>query len=191
MSDIFSKLAHEEIKFPMEEELQELKEGFGYGEPNNIVVLAIDGTHIEAKKPQKYPFSYYNRHSTFSINIIAIVDHKLRFRGVTYGFGRNHDSRVLRNSDLFEKINLIQNNCKIVGDPAFRCFRENNIIVPETDNYSDENTLLKKQRVRVENCFAIFKGKFKRFSGKVDARETNRDIKILYSSIFFTQFFHK
>lgn len=128
--------------------------------------------HFEITKPKVDPFNYYNRHGYFSLNVIATIDHKKRFRSITPGFGKSHDSMILSCSSTYSLIENLSNGEKLVGDAAFRVFR--NILVPRDDDFTQPNLELKLQRVQVENAFALFKNKFKRFSGRIINGETKK-----------------
>ncbi len=111
MAVFLSKVAKEEIKFPIPEEYESLKSEFEkYGSVRGAI-LSIDGTHVYINKPTNdHPFDYYNRKMRFSISFICCVDPHLRFRAITYGFGRSHDAGLLKNSKIVE---LIEN----INDP--------------------------------------------------------------------------
>jgi hypothetical protein len=70
------------------------------------VVGAIDGTHIHIKKPYVGPEDYYYfKTSGYSIQVQAVVDRWKRFLDLAVGMpGSTHDSRVLRRSALYSKV---------------------------------------------------------------------------------------
>ena len=75
--------ASRSITFPHPNEFQELKDGMSkYGDSN--VILALDGTEISITKPYCNGMNFYNRKQHFSITLLALVDHKLRFRAISY-----------------------------------------------------------------------------------------------------------
>ena len=144
----------------------------GFEEIGNLpnCLLAIDGTEIQISKPSSRPFSYYNRHDVFSITFLCAVDYKMRFRAISYGYGSSHDSYLYRISNLRNLIEDIDDpHIFIVGDPAFRGFERIRTAI-STNNEPLTPFLessLSKQRIKVENAFGLFKGKFKRFNGRV------------------------
>ena len=181
------KIAIKEVCFPVNEEFDDLKSGFSRGNHNfHNVILAIDGTHFEITKPKSDPLNYYNRHGYFSLNVIAAIDYKKRFRSMTPGFGKSHDSMILSASNTYTHILNLENDAKLVGDAAFRVFR--NILVPRDDDFNQPNLELKLQRIHVENTFALFKNKFKRFSGKIINGEKKENTIMLYSSVWVHNF---
>ena len=162
MGKALSNISSNYIKFPCESEYNFLLDGFNNISDVRGAILAIDGTKIIIQKPKIESFRYYNRHQTFSITFVCVVDHLMRFRGITYGYGSSHDSFIYRTSNLRRLVEAINDeNIYIVGDPAFIGFRNikstyntrANLLSPEME-YN-----LCKQRIIVENSFAFFKNK--------------------------------
>ena len=57
-----------------------------------------------------FPVNYFNRKGFYSIVLQAVVDHKKKFLDICVGWpGSTHDSRILTNSNLYNKFNN-QNN---------------------------------------------------------------------------------
>ena len=132
-------------------------------------ILALDGMEIQITKPKRDGMSFYNRKARFSLNFICAVDHKLRFRAVTYGSGSSHDSWVYRISRMREKIESIRyDDIYVVADSAFIGFNKIKITQSNTRNSLTPAQLysLSRQRIKVENAFGYFKGKFRRFDVK-------------------------
>ena len=191
VSNIVYKLATAEIIFPEPHEYEELKQGFYQIASISGTIMAIDGTHIPITRPKINPYAYYNRKSFFSINVVCLVDHKLRFRGVTYGHGSSHDMRILRISNIRDKIeNIADSSVFIIGDSAFSSF--SNIKITESTRSNpitqDESYKLKQQRILVENAFGLFKGKFKRFDVRNINGEKNKNMRIFLSAIWIHNF---
>ncbi len=68
------------------------------------IVLAIDGTHIQFRRPSRTSLEYRNRKKYDSILLQGTVDSRKRFRDVFVGWpGSAHDTRVFKNSPLFHK----------------------------------------------------------------------------------------
>ena len=99
ITTIFANLAKEKITFPTIQVVGECISGMAEVNSHNIY-YAIDGSEIPINRPSINPFNYYNRKGFFSIKIICVCDFKLRIRGMTYGYGAQHDSSVYRVSNL-------------------------------------------------------------------------------------------
>ena len=71
---------------------------------------AIDGTHIFIKTPEnERKHDYFCRKQRHSVNTQAVVGGNLIFLDVSTGFpGSMHDSRVLRNSSLFQRAEQLE-----------------------------------------------------------------------------------
>ena len=192
ISEALSSIAKNEIKFPTQDEYEQLKEGFLRFGTTKGCILTIDGTHLAITRPDcEEPFDYYNRKGFFSLSFICVFDDRLRFRGVTYGYGKNHDSRILRESRLINKIEAIdEENTYVLGDSAFGNFR--NIRITSWTTRNDfENTVLhsyKTQRVTSEHAFGRFKGKFRYFQSRIVNGEREKSIKIIKSAMWLHNF---
>jgi len=108
---IITKFLAEKIAFPNTElEVNEITSEFRrIGRIPNIIG-AIDGSHIPIKAPHLFPVDYFNRKGFYSIVLQAVVDHNKKFLDICVGWpGSTHDSRILINSNLYNKFNN-QNN---------------------------------------------------------------------------------
>ncbi|CAM4652467.1 unnamed protein product [Caretta caretta] len=66
---------------------------------------AINGMHISILRPDHPGSQYINRKGYFSVVLQALVDHKGRFTRINVGWpGKVHDTRIFRNSGLFEQL---------------------------------------------------------------------------------------
>ncbi|KAL3260850.1 hypothetical protein MRX96_046219 [Rhipicephalus microplus] len=64
-------------------------------------VGALDGCHFPVSLPQEHADDYYNYKGWYSIILLALVDHKYRFRFINVGApGRCHNSHVYQMSSL-------------------------------------------------------------------------------------------
>ena len=69
------------------------------------IVGCIDGTHINIPAPAVDGASYFNRKQTHFLLLQAVCDADMSFTHVLAGWpGRVHDSRVLKNSDIWNPI---------------------------------------------------------------------------------------
>ncbi|KAG0430745.1 hypothetical protein HPB47_021501 [Ixodes persulcatus] len=73
-------------------------------------IAALDGCHFPVSPPKVNASDYYNYKGWYSIILLALVDHRYRFRYVNVGTpGRCHDAHVFRRSAL----------AKILEGPTF------------------------------------------------------------------------
>ena len=142
------------------------------------VIGAIDGSHITIKPPADDEQSYYNRKKRHSIILQAVCDSEKVFTDVYAGWpGSTHDSRVLRNSPLFQKVEqnlqaVFPMQTFLVGDPAYEArswmaptLKRTAQNTPAKRKYS---TTMSKARVFIEQAFALLKGRWRRLKS-VDA----------------------
>ena len=191
MANILSELSKKYIKFSKEEEYDELLDGFARIENIKGPLLAIDGTKITIKRPSNNVFRYYDRSVSFSLNFICIVDYRKRFRGLTFGFSSTHDSFLYRSSNLKNLMDGISDeNVYIVGDPAFINLQNIKSTYNTLNNPLSifEEESLCKQRVVVENAFALFKNKWKRFASGIYNGSQQNSLKIILSTFFLHNF---
>lgn len=192
MADILHNISIREVLFPLPSEYDELKEGLGGTRGVDGAILLIDGSLIDISRPSGNEcFNYYSRKQKFSINLVCLVDYKRRFRGVSYGFGKSHDSRIYRTSNMRTLVeNINDRTCYILGDSAFSGFFNMRICASTTTFplSRDLEYSLSRQRVLVEHAFGIFKGKFKRFKVAIPNGESQKYVKILKSAIWIHNF---
>jgi hypothetical protein len=79
------------------------------------VAGAIDGTHIQIRKPYIGPEDYfYFKSSGYTMQMQAVVDWNKRFLDLAIGMpGSTHDSRMFRRSSLFQ---LVENGTLFYED---------------------------------------------------------------------------
>ena len=110
------------IKFPSEEEFIEIKTGIYKIAKFPSVFGAIYGTHFEIKVEGDIE-KYRNRKGKLTINVQAIVDHKMKFRNFVRWPGSTHDNRIFKNSRIFK---VFENNFVdgiLLGDNGYACVR--------------------------------------------------------------------
>lgn len=155
------------ISWPYQNELQIIKDYFQRKNGFPGIVGCIDGTHIEIPAPKESPKSYVNRKGYHSLQLQAVCREDMRFTHCFMGFpGSCHDSRVLKNSDIWENGNGLCGNDHIVGDGGYPLtrwlltpYRDNGNLTPDQRNY---NHLLSSNRVVIERAFGLLKGRFRR-----------------------------
>ncbi|XP_018574653.1 protein ALP1-like [Anoplophora glabripennis] len=133
------------------------------------IIGAVDGCHIQIKKPQtRHAYVYYNRNGYYSILLQAVCDCDKRFIDVFCGeAGSMHDSRLLKKSSLYERGNTerLEDNF-LLGDSAYPSL--NWLVPPFKDNGNltlNEKTFNNRHsstRVVIEHAFGLLKGRFRR-----------------------------
>ncbi|XP_075734032.1 uncharacterized protein LOC119165503 [Rhipicephalus microplus] len=145
-------------------------------------VGALDGCHFPVSPPQEHATDYYNYKGWYSIILLALVDHKYRFRFINVGApGRCHDSHVYQMSSLSGMVKgpLFKAPVATIGgvavpplvlcDQAFpltpnliKPFGHNTPLSAEQKNF---NYHISRVRRVVENAFGRLKARF-RFTSK-------------------------
>lgn len=121
---IFEEL-QEYIKVPREEsQWKKIVHGFGNIWNFPSCIGAIDGKHIVIQCPSNSGSDYFNYKGTFSILLLALVDHEYNFTCIDIGsYGSNCDAGIFAKSSLKKaleenKLN-VPKDCVILGDEAF------------------------------------------------------------------------
>ena len=169
---IKNNLAEHLIKWPSGGRAVEVMEGFEEQERVPAVIGAIDGSHIPIRAPRECPENYINRKDFHSIVLQACCDHEMFFTNCYCGWpGSVHDSRVLRNSDIFYSASnrhddFFPNNSHLLGDAAYPLqtwimtpYKDNGHLTEQQKTY---NHLLSSTRMVIERAFALLKGQFRR-----------------------------
>ncbi|XP_050028799.1 uncharacterized protein [Dermacentor andersoni] len=152
-------------------------------------VGALDGCRIPVSPPKEHASDYYNYKGWYSIILLALVDHKYRFRYVNVGSpGRCHDAYVYRQSVLADMVEgpLFQAPTAtisgVVVPPLILCDQAfpltSNLMKPfksfgENDLHRSYNYNLSRSRRIVENAFGRLKARFRLVLKKMDADITN------------------
>lgn len=147
-------------------------EGFEEHKRVPAVIGAIDGSHIPIKAPRECPENYINRKDFHSIVLQACCDHEMFFTNCYCGWpGSVHDSRVLRNSDIFDSASnrhddFFPKNSHLLGDAAYPLktwimtpYKDNGHLTEQQKTY---NYLHSSTRMVIEQAFALLKGRFRR-----------------------------
>ena len=160
-------LREQYIKWPLDRDVQrniiakfQEKRGF----PG--VIGAIDATHVQIQPPHEHPQSYVNRKS-YSIILQAVCIHDTSFSHCFSGWpGSAHDSRVLKNSVLWDDGQIACGDKHIIGDGGYPL--KNWLLTPYRDNgnlnYEQKryNFIHSSTRTVIERAFGILKGHFRR-----------------------------
>lgn len=142
-------------------------------------VGAIDGSHIPIIAPEEYASDFFNRKGWHSIILQGVVNGKGIFWDVCVGFaGSVHDARVLRQSELWEKLGdgqILNRHTKniaghdigqfLIGDPAYplqkwlmKPFADTGRLTPEQQRF---NYRISSARSVVETTFGRLKGRWR------------------------------
>ncbi|XP_055912599.1 uncharacterized protein LOC129946435 [Eupeodes corollae] len=135
------------------------------------VIGAIDGTHIRILCPVRKHDEYLNYKRFYSIQCQSVVDSKLMFNDAFVGFpGSVHDTRVLKNSQLYKSGNYPKQPYYLLGDSGYACrLHPIPIITPYKTSNSNEkkfNTTHSKARNVVECAFGIMKSRWRNIFNK-------------------------
>ena len=183
---IIKNLQRRLIYIPKDDELKSILETYKEKWRFPMCAGAIDGTHIAIIAPKEDHTDYVNRKGYHSVVMQALVDCNYLFRDVVTGWpGSVHDARILSNSTIYDKGN--DNNLfpdiresiggqvvsiVILGDPAYpllpwllKAYPEN-VNTPQSQRVF--NYRLSRARMTVENTFGRWKGRFRRFSKRLD-----------------------
>ena len=175
------------ISFPSGGNLVHVIQGYEKEWEFPMCAGAVDGTHIPIHAPHESHTDYVNRKGYHSIIMQAVVDYNYLFRDIVVGWpGSVHDARVFTNSSIFKKGNanelfpgypnrdICGQNMSpvIIADPAYpllpwlmKPYPVNNA-TPRIEKKF--NYCLSRARMTVENTFGRWKGRFIRFSKRVD-----------------------
>lgn len=152
------------IKFPKSDEdikIAQAKWTSKYKFP--LAIGAIDCTHVRINKPSSHSDEYINRKGYYSMNVQATCDAEELFTSVEVSWpGSVHDSRILKNSNIFRTMDKATNEALLLGDNGYGLsvwlmtpFRN-----PQTNAEKNYNKLFTKERVIIERCFGQLKQRF-------------------------------
>lgn len=159
------------VKFPQivdfPNNLQETAMGFFQIRGIPQIIGIVDGTLINIDAPTEHEEAFIDRHGNHSLNCMVVCGPNMMFYYVKSEWpGSVHDSRVLRNSNLFRRMSAgwrpIPGSI-ILADSAYPLL--NWLIPPSHINVQDEpvlrfNRAHKATRRIVENSIGILKEKF-------------------------------
>ena len=174
------------VRFPSQNCLKDVVDGFQHkwGFPQCAGV--VDGTHIPIVSPQAYPADYFNRKGWHSIIMQGTVNHLGVFVDVYIGWpGRVHDARVFANSTLYQRgqeKSLLPHWTEhiggedvplvILGDPAYPLLPWLMKSFPDNGRLSRQQKLfnyrLSRARVVVEHAYGRLKGRWRCLLKRLD-----------------------
>lgn len=165
---LLNNLQDRYISWPLEQNLQaDIAEKFREKRGFPGILGCIDGTHVQIMPPKEHPQSYVNRKNYHSIILQAVCLHNMLFTNCFVGWqGSSHDSRVFRNSQLWDDGAQACGQYHILGDGAYPIkpwlmtpYRDTGNLTREKKNY---NNIHSGTRTVIERAFALLKGRFRR-----------------------------
>lgn len=136
---------------------------------------AIDGKHVLIEAPPHSGSEYFNYKGSFSVVLMAVVDHNYCFTYFKVGTkGSNSDGGVFQQCDISQALEggLLPDGYFLAGDDAFLLKPYllkpyNRYRLPLTVEEKIFNYRLSRARRIVENGFGILVSRFRVFDGKV------------------------
>ncbi|XP_064464356.1 uncharacterized protein LOC135375614 [Ornithodoros turicata] len=102
---VVDELERRVVKMPSASEMQEHIQEFESSLRFPQAMGALDGCHFEVSPPKEHATDYHNYEGWYSMILLALVDHRYRFRYVNVGSpGRCHDSYVYHRSGLYRAV---------------------------------------------------------------------------------------
>ncbi|XP_013383869.1 putative nuclease HARBI1 [Lingula anatina] len=127
------------------------------------VIGCVDGTQIPIIAPNEREWEYVNRKGRHSINVQLICDADLRIiNAVVRWPGSTHDSRILRESNVYEVMEQNPERGVILGDSGYPQLQW--LMVPfynpVTEGQREYNRVHMSTRSTIERCNGILKRRF-------------------------------
>ncbi|XP_072756876.1 uncharacterized protein [Anoplolepis gracilipes] len=155
------------IKWPSDDNVNEVWTGFKTISGFPKVIGTIGNIHINIPAPRVQPESYMNRKGHYSVQLQAVCNHEAYFTDCFAGYpGSMNDQQVFQSSELQQWLGdseKFPDNCYILGN-SYEL--NQNIIVP----YYDNEHLTSKQknfnfchasaRVAIKKAFGLLKTRF-------------------------------
>jgi hypothetical protein len=165
-------LARQFIKWPNQQEMQQIENGFYQMSGIRKIIGAIDGTYIKIDAPAADQDAYINRKCYHSITLQAICDNKMRFIDCFAGYPSSvHDARIFRNSPIYKSIRVnsepyFPNDQFILGDKAYPSMSWCLVPYKRSQSMTAEQIRFNKKHssahTTVERSFALLFGRFRR-----------------------------
>lgn len=151
------------VKFPDQNNIDEIKDGFYNMRRFPGVIGCVDGTHIWIERPHENEVDYVNRKGYSSINVQVICDHRGKLTNIVARWpGSAHDSRILRSSQVWDNMEAHMVDGYILGDSGYPC--RNWLMTPllnaHTAHERRYNAAHKGTRVLVEQTIGRWKRRF-------------------------------
>lgn len=128
---------------------------------------AIDGSHIKIKAPKEDEASYVNRKKYHSIVIQAVCREDLTFTDIFVGFpGSVHDSRILKNSPLYQRGRTECGDKHLIGDRGYPLLTWLMVAWKDNGHLNNDqkifNRKLSSSRQVIKQSFGLLKGRCRR-----------------------------
>lgn len=155
-------------------------------------VGAIDGCHVRIKPPAGPDGQCYKNRKLFaSILLQGICDHQGAFLDIFVGYpGSVHDSRVLKNSPIYNQAKYPPQGFFLLGDGGYPCTEKPIAIMtpfknPASPSTQRFNARLSKGRSIIERAFGMMKTRFRAiFLQALEVHPTFAPKVALFFSIF-------
>lgn len=141
------------------------KEGFFMKHRIPNIIGALDCTHIRIQAPRQlhFPMEYINRKNFYSFNVQAVCNSNSVFTDVVAAWpGSVHDSRIFKNSEMYNKLSTGQIDGILLGDNGYSLtpFLLTPFLNPESDEQVFYNRVHKRARCTIERAFGQLKKRF-------------------------------
>jgi hypothetical protein len=192
---IWNRLQPLHLRVPTKEQWQQIEKGFKERWQFPNCLGSLDGMRVLIQAPANSGSTFFNYKKTFSIVLLALIDHCYRFTVVDIvSYGSNSDAGVFRKSALCQKIEdqmlgipddkplseASDQPCPqaIVGDEAFPLM--NNLMRPYPGNELDYakriyNYRLSRARRISENGFGVLANRWRIYHRKIPLSPDNVD----------------
>lgn len=164
VSDIIAAMRHQFVTFLDDEnKVRRIKESFRRVCTMTDIIGAIDCTHIRIQTPPIVEKAIFiNRKGYASLNVQVVVDSNMEVLDIVARWpGSTHDSRILSNSYLNDRLNNA-NLGILLGDNGYGC--KNYLITPflnpRTISENRYNAAHKRTRGTIERLFGCWKRRF-------------------------------
>ena len=163
MTNAFVRRINDFVKFPNENNSGRIKEGFYETRHFPGVIGCLDGTHVWITAPHICEVDYVNRKGYHSINVQVICDHLGKWINIVAKWpGSTHDSRILKNSQIWNIMESGSTTGFLLGDSGYPCRRwlMTPLLTPSTPQERHYNAAHKETRVKVEQAIGRWKRRF-------------------------------
>ncbi|XP_072168923.1 putative nuclease HARBI1 [Diadema setosum] len=161
VSDALSRRLPDFVRLPDEDERRRSKMRFFEIAEFPGVVGVIDGTHVKIIAPTEHEDQFVNRKRYHSINVQVVMDAECKLININACWpGSTHDSRVLRESRLEERLENIDGH--LLGDSGYplRPWLLTPVLRPQSPEEERYNQSHRRTRTLVERGIGQLKRRF-------------------------------